>query len=185
MALIQRIFRMVGVEGLSMNAVARRLEAEGIPSPGGKRFWNRPGLRKLIMSDVYLAHTHEEVVRIVTPEVAARLDPKKRYGISWYGRQRHTHTQEARIKMSRKSILVSRRAWRSRARSGSAFLFPIRAFLGVGARSQGSHQGQQKGFELRPAILGAHRRRVALRRLRLRHGDQLPHGPRDRLLPLR
>jgi site-specific DNA recombinase len=46
MALIQRIFRMVGVEGLSMNAVARRLEAEGIPSPGGKRFWNRPGLRK-------------------------------------------------------------------------------------------------------------------------------------------
>src|SRR5918993_551156 len=46
MALVQRIFRMVGVEGMTMNAVARRFEAEGIPSPGGKRFWNRPGLRK-------------------------------------------------------------------------------------------------------------------------------------------
>jgi site-specific DNA recombinase len=118
MALIQRIFRMVGVEGLSMNGVARRLEAEGIPSPGGKRFWNRPGLRKLIMSDVYLAHTHEEMARIVTPEVAARLDPKKRYGISWYGRQRHTHTQEARIKDGRKvyprvkkSVATPREEW--------------------------------------------------------------------------
>jgi site-specific DNA recombinase len=70
------------------------------------------------MSDVYLAHTHEEVVRIVTPEVAARLDPKKRYGISWYGRQRHTHTQEARIKdvkkvypRVKKSVAVPREEW--------------------------------------------------------------------------
>jgi site-specific DNA recombinase len=30
MALIQRIFRMVGVEGMTLNAVARRFEAEGI-----------------------------------------------------------------------------------------------------------------------------------------------------------
>ena len=48
---------MVGVEGMSLNAVANRLEADGISSPRGKRFWNRPGLRKFIMSDVYLAHT--------------------------------------------------------------------------------------------------------------------------------
>lgn len=103
MALVQCIFRMVGVEGMTMNAVARRFEAEGIPSPGGKRFWNRPGLRKLIMSDVYLAHTYEEVAQIVSPEVASRLDPEKRYGISWYGRRRHTHTQEVRIKDGKKT----------------------------------------------------------------------------------
>jgi site-specific DNA recombinase len=50
MALIRRIFRMVGIEGMTLNAVARQFEAEGIPSPGGKRFWNRPGLRKLLIS---------------------------------------------------------------------------------------------------------------------------------------
>jgi site-specific DNA recombinase len=118
MALIRRIFRMVGVEGMTMNAVARRFEAESIPSPGGKRFWNRPGLRKLIMSDVYLAHTFEEVARIVSPEVASRLDPKKRYGISWYGRQRHTYTQSVRIKDGKKtyprikrSVPVPREEW--------------------------------------------------------------------------
>jgi site-specific DNA recombinase len=103
MALVQRIFRMVGIEGMTMNAVARRFEAEGIPSPGGKRYWNRPGLRKLILSDVYLARTFEEVTQIVSPEVAARLDPEKRYGISWYGRQRHTYTQEVRVKDGKKT----------------------------------------------------------------------------------
>jgi hypothetical protein len=103
MALIQRIFRMIGVEGMTLNAVARRFEAEGIPSPGGKRFWNCPGLRKLIMSDVYLAHTYEQVAQIVSPEVASRLDPEKRYGISWYGRQRHTYTQAVRIKDGKKT----------------------------------------------------------------------------------
>jgi site-specific DNA recombinase len=118
MALIRRIFRMVGVEGMTLNAVARQFEAEGIPSPRGKRFWNRPGLRKLIMSDVYLAHTYEELASIVTPEVASRLDPEKRYGISWYGKQRHTHTQVVRFKngkkiysKSKKSVEAPREEW--------------------------------------------------------------------------
>jgi DNA invertase Pin-like site-specific DNA recombinase len=35
MALVRRIFRMVGVEGMTLNAVAGRLEAEGIPAPRG------------------------------------------------------------------------------------------------------------------------------------------------------
>jgi site-specific DNA recombinase len=118
MAVIRRIFRMVGVEGMSLNAVANRLEADGIPSPRGKRFWNRPGLRGFIMSDVYLAHTYKEVARIVAPEVAAGLDPEKRYGISWYGKRRHTHTHEVRIKDGKKtyprikrSIDVPRDEW--------------------------------------------------------------------------
>jgi site-specific DNA recombinase len=118
MALIQRIFRMVGVEGMTLNAVARTFEAEGISSPGGKRLWNRNGLRKLIMSDVYLAHTYEEVASIVLPKVASRLDPEKHYGISWYGKQRHTHTQVVRIKngkkiysKSKKSVEAPREEW--------------------------------------------------------------------------
>jgi DNA invertase Pin-like site-specific DNA recombinase len=118
MAVVRRIFRMVGVEGMTLNAIAHRLEAEGIPSPRGNRFWNRPGLRKIVLNDVYLARTHEEVARIVTPEVAAALDPERRYGISWYGKQRHTHSREVRMKdgkktypKAKKSVDVPREEW--------------------------------------------------------------------------
>jgi site-specific DNA recombinase len=50
-----------------------------------------------------IRHTYEEVAQIVSSEVASRLDPEKRYGISWYGRRRHTHTQEVRIKNGKKT----------------------------------------------------------------------------------
>jgi hypothetical protein len=70
------------------------------------------------MSDVYLAHTYEEVTRIVFPEVASRLDPEKRYGISWYGRKRHTYTQTVCIKDGKKtyprikkSVAAPREEW--------------------------------------------------------------------------
>src|SRR5215210_7822805 len=35
MALVRRVFRMVGVEGMTLNAVGARLQAEGIPAPRG------------------------------------------------------------------------------------------------------------------------------------------------------
>ena len=91
MALVRRVFRMVGVEGMTLNAVGARLQAEGIPAPRGGRTWNRPTLRKFILSDVYLRHSYEEVAKIVSGEVATTLDPSAYYGISWYGKQRHTH----------------------------------------------------------------------------------------------
>src|ERR671916_996172 len=118
MALVRRVFRMVGVEGMSLNAVGKRLEAEGIPAPRGGRTWNRPTLRKFILSDVYLRHSYEEVARIVIGEVAATLDPSAHYGISWYGKQRHTHHHDVRIKNGqktyprvRKSVDVSQEEW--------------------------------------------------------------------------
>jgi DNA invertase Pin-like site-specific DNA recombinase len=103
MALIRRIFRMVGVEGLSLNAVARMLEAEGKPAPRGGRTWNRPTLRKFVLSDVYLRHSYEEVTKIVASDVAATLDRSAHYGISWYGKQRHTHSREVRVKDGKKT----------------------------------------------------------------------------------
>ena len=118
MALIRRIFRMVGVEGMTLNAVARRLEAEGIPAPRGGGTWNRPTLRKFVLSDVYLRHSYEEVTKIVTGEVAATLDPSVHYGISWYGKQRHTTSREVRVKDGkktyprvRKSVDAPREEW--------------------------------------------------------------------------
>jgi site-specific DNA recombinase len=38
MALVRRVFKMVGVEGMSLNAVGKRLENEGIPAPRGGPF---------------------------------------------------------------------------------------------------------------------------------------------------
>jgi site-specific DNA recombinase len=118
MALVRRVFRMVGVEGMSLNAVGKRLETEGIPAPRGGRIWNRPTLRKFILSDVYLRHSYEQVARIVGGEVAAKLDPTAHYGISWYGKQRHTHSREVRVKDGKKtyprvkkSVDVSREEW--------------------------------------------------------------------------
>ena len=70
------------------------------------------------MSDVYLRHSYEEVARIVGEEVAAKLDPTAHYGISWYGKQRHTHSREVRVKDGKKtyprvkkSVDVSREEW--------------------------------------------------------------------------
>jgi site-specific DNA recombinase len=118
MALVRRIFRMVGVEGMTLNAVAGRLEAEGIPAPRGGRTWNRPTLRKFILSDVYLRHSYGEVAKMVSGEVAATLDPSAHYGISWYGKKRHTHHREVRIKNGKKtyprikkSVDVPREEW--------------------------------------------------------------------------
>jgi len=118
MALVRRVFRMVGVEGMSLNAVARRFEAEGILAPRGGRTWSRPTLRKFILSDVYLRHSYEEVAKIVSGEVAAKLDSSAHYGISWYGKKRHTHHREVRIKNGtktyprvKKSVDVSQDEW--------------------------------------------------------------------------
>jgi hypothetical protein len=86
MALVERIFRTVGEEGRSLTAVKTAFEAEGIPTPRGKTYWNISTIKRIIDNDVYLARPYEEVAPLVTPEVAARLDPGDRYGVYWFGR---------------------------------------------------------------------------------------------------
>jgi site-specific DNA recombinase len=88
MATVRRIFHMVGVEGLSQHQVYLALTREGIPTPGGGKHWYRTFFRHCILDDVYKPHTYEEVAELVSPEVAARLDPEKRYGIWWFNRRR-------------------------------------------------------------------------------------------------
>jgi hypothetical protein len=140
MALVRRVFRMVGVEGMSLNAVGKRLEAEGIPAPRGGRTWNRPTLRKVILSDVYLRHGYEEVSRILIGEVAATLDPSAHYDISWYGKQRHTHHHDVRIKNGKRPIQGSRRVWTCHRKSGLVCRFPTQASGGMGACRQRRYQ---------------------------------------------
>ena len=84
---VRRIFRMVA-GGQSLNAVHRAFDRERIPTPGGGKRWDRAFFRIAVLDDVYRPHTYEEIKELVSPEVAARLDPEQQYGIWWYNRLR-------------------------------------------------------------------------------------------------
>jgi site-specific DNA recombinase len=81
MAVVRRVFRMVGVEGMTLNAARCALEKEGILSPSGRRGWSRQYLRNCINDDVYLSHSFEEVSALVSPEVASSLDTLRDHGV--------------------------------------------------------------------------------------------------------
>jgi site-specific DNA recombinase len=89
MEVVRRIFRMVGAEGESLRAVAKKLEGEGLSTPKRAKHWNRSFLRTCIGDDVYRPHNFEEVAAVIAPEVAARLDPERSYGLWWFNRLGH------------------------------------------------------------------------------------------------
>jgi hypothetical protein len=92
MAVVRRIFRMVGEVGMTLYAVRKDLAAAGILSPSGKKLWHQGYLRTMILDDIYRPHTFEEVRDLVSPAVAATLDPDSSYGICYYDRRRQTKT---------------------------------------------------------------------------------------------
>src|SRR3712207_4812269 len=94
---IKRIFQMVGGQGHTMRAVRLAFHREGIRSPLGGRFWTPKAIRDRINDDVYRPHTYEETKVLVSPEVASRLDPDKRYGIWWFNRRRYVSKQVAEV----------------------------------------------------------------------------------------
>jgi hypothetical protein len=81
MRVVRRIFHMVGTEGMSLYKVACTLRQERVPTLTGKGLWAGTFIRKIIKHDVYKPHTLEEIAQVVQPEVAARLDSEKRYGL--------------------------------------------------------------------------------------------------------
>jgi site-specific DNA recombinase len=95
MRVVRRIFEMVGVERRTLHAVRRALEREGEKSPDGKPRWDLSVIRRLILSDVYKPRSYEEIAKIVSAEVAARLDSDEKYGVWWYNRHRITRKQIA------------------------------------------------------------------------------------------
>lgn len=92
MAVVRRVFRMVGEEGMTLYAVRKGLEAAGILSPTGKKLWHQGYLRTMILDDIYRPHTFDEVAALVSPTVAATLDSDRRYGICYYDRRKQTKT---------------------------------------------------------------------------------------------
>jgi site-specific DNA recombinase len=90
MAVMRRLFRMVGVEGMGLYGAQLALRDDGIPSPTGKPLWDLQSIRKMLMRDLYRPHTHEELRRIMSPEILAGLDPEKQYGVYWFGEHAET-----------------------------------------------------------------------------------------------
>ncbi|MGI8540047.1 MAG: recombinase family protein [Rubrobacteraceae bacterium] len=93
MGLVRRVFRMIGEEGMSIRGAARTLDGEGVPTPGGGKFWDRTTLRNWILDDSYRPHAFEEVRGLVAPGVVSELDSGKSYGILWWGRRSATTKQ--------------------------------------------------------------------------------------------
>jgi site-specific DNA recombinase len=85
MAVVRRIFQMVGAEGLSLGEAERQLNREGIPSPTGGK-WRRQSVRYLILSELYRPLSTGDVAAsgLVTPEVVHTLDEEGIFGLwSW------------------------------------------------------------------------------------------------------
>jgi hypothetical protein len=118
MPIVREIFRMIGAEGEPIYAAKKELERRGISTPYGKRGWSQAYIRKIVQSDVYRPHAYDEIAPLVAPEVAAKLDEEKRYGIWWWGRKRHIQKQTSestpegrRYRKSKRSRWNSQEAW--------------------------------------------------------------------------
>ncbi len=97
MAVVRRIFELVGGEGKTLHGAKKILDREGVPTPGRARYWGNRFIRNLILDDVYKPHSFEEVRDLVAPEVATRLDPHRSYGVWWYNVTRRKTRQVAEI----------------------------------------------------------------------------------------
>ena len=85
MAVVESIFRMAA-EGSGTKIIQGRLYERGVPAPRGGAVWKRDTIKRLVMSDAYLPRSCEEVSKMVSPKVAAALDPDEEYGIRWWNR---------------------------------------------------------------------------------------------------
>jgi site-specific DNA recombinase len=106
MALVKRIFRWIGVEGWTIRRVRKALDDLEIEPPGSymnkSGLWNEWQIRRMLLNDAYKPHSFEEIQVLLTPEVAANLDPEKSYGIWWWGKERHRMRQISERKPSGK-----------------------------------------------------------------------------------
>jgi len=102
---VRAVFRMVGVEGMSLHQVTKTLNERGVPTPAavfaeregrrpGRSVWRHRSIRILVSNDVYKPHTREELEELVSPEVAAALEPDELYGVQWYNRKRYERTPD-------------------------------------------------------------------------------------------
>src|SRR5215210_1382797 len=102
----------MAADGMAVHGIKRALDAEGVPTPSGGPYWHCAPIESFITEDLYRPHTFAEIKELVSPQVAARLDPDKLYGVWWYGRGRHKYSQ-----VSNAAPDGSGRVYRKRRRS--------------------------------------------------------------------
>ena len=88
MWVVRRIFRMIGVEKVGVHGVITAFKKEGVPTPTGKKVWERAIVKRLVWEDSYKPHSFEELEGILNPEILPALDQDKRYGVYYYNRER-------------------------------------------------------------------------------------------------
>ena len=92
MAVVLRIFEGIA-GGATIHSVTTGLNRNGVPGPRSVKYrngaprWNRVTVRSIVLSDLYLPRTAEEVAGMVAPDVAAGLDGDARYGLLWFGKK--------------------------------------------------------------------------------------------------
>ena len=111
MAVVRRLFRMVGEEGLTLYGTRKVLERDGVRSPGGKKLWHQGYMRKMILDDVYRPHTVEELRSVLSPKATATLNPDKLYGVAYYGRVTQSKRKVSADRFSYKTSVKPREEW--------------------------------------------------------------------------
>src|SRR5829696_1072250 len=114
MRIVEKIFKMAA-SGMGPKAMQTRLYAESIPSPTGKAMWPHRILKvQIVLNDLYKPHTYNEIAPLLSPEVAAKLDPNKPYGIWWYNRRNVSRNYESEIDGDSAKRYVTRTSVRTR-----------------------------------------------------------------------
>jgi site-specific DNA recombinase len=128
MRIVEKIFKMAA-SGMGPKAMQTRLYAEGIPSPTGKAMWPHRILKvQMVLNDLYKPHTYDEIAPLLSPEVAAKLDPNKPYGIWWYNRRNVSMNYESEIDGESAKRYVTRTSVRTRDKQ-EWIAVPVPAYL--------------------------------------------------------
>jgi site-specific DNA recombinase len=105
MAVVSRIFRMIGAEGVSLRGVVTALNQEDVKLPASTNNksgrWGVTFVRDhIVKEDLYMPHTFAELQQLaeegaLSPEVLTKLDPGATYGVAWFNKGRSYTTQVA------------------------------------------------------------------------------------------
>jgi site-specific DNA recombinase len=72
MAVVRRIFHLIGVDKVGVHSVITSLKREGIPTPTGKAVWERAIVKRIVREDSYKPHSYEELKEILSPQSSPR-----------------------------------------------------------------------------------------------------------------
>jgi site-specific DNA recombinase len=94
MSTVRRIFEMAA-DGRSLLSIKTALERDGVPTARGHRLWGLGTLQHIVQNDVYRTSDVEELRPLHPAGAQHKLEPEERYGVWWYGRQRHHQEYKA------------------------------------------------------------------------------------------